>query len=767
MQKYVLFLFLSACTAVQVYSQDTADSLLTELSRLSGQNRVPVLLALVETHRINDTERAVSFGREALSILDNYPDDSLRNKSLYLLGSTYIISGQFDSTQYFARESISLSESLGDSSQFARGNLLLGESQFRQGDYQNALEKVFLSLGYFESMGDSVGVAMATLMVGNLHNNLGNYDLAIAYYDRGAAIRRARGENGILIQYTANIGVAYRRKGEYEKALGYYFEALEFFQESGNDPRIAATLTNLGVLHYFLGQLDESLEFHRRALDINEKLNRTASIATSLSNIGVILNEQGSYEEALNNFQLAKEIEQDIGDQEGVGDILNNMGLVYFNQGSFEQALTFYKQSLQIKRDIGNPEAITNTLHNLVDVNRELQNAPQALLDAQESLAISNEIGNLSLVRDSYLKLTDVHEELGNFEAALDAYKAYKSAQDSLFNTDSQSVIAELQTQYKTRENEQTIQILEQEKAIQRLWLAGLVGGIILTGLIAILGYNGYRIKKRALARLDHAHGKLVATQAQLIQQEKMASLGRISTGIAHEISNPLNFVNNFSRINSELLEEIDDDTLDNETLQNLKLNQNKIVEHGQRVEQIVRSMMAHAQNASGEREQVLINSLIEEYIKIAHSGLLSEYPNFEIEINRDYDDEAGRLFVSSRDIGKVIINLFQNAHEELRNYAIEKDDSFIPRISVSTCRKDDVVEIRLKDNGPGIPEHLKEKIFEPFFTTKQAGNGTGLGLSLSYDIITQGHNGQIKVEDSSKNGASFLVTLPVANLSI
>ena len=761
MRKYVLLLFLSTSIVLQVFSQDTSDSLLTELGRLSGQNRVPVLHALVEAHRITDTERAVSYGREALSILDTYPNDSLRIKSLYLLGSTYIVSGLFDSTQYFARESISLSENLGDSIQYARGNLLLGESQFRQGDYQSALEKVFLSLEYFESLGDSVGVAMATLMVGNLHNNLGNYDLAIANYDRGAAIRRARGEKGILIQYTANTGVAYRRKGEYEKALGYYFEALEFFQESGNDPRIASTLTNLGVLHYFLGQLDASLEFHTRALDINEQLNRKASVANSFSNIGVILNEQGQYDDALEYFRRAREIEEEIGDDEGIGDLLNNIGLVYYNQGSYEQALDFYTQSLTIKREIGNPEAITNTLHNLVDVNLKLQNVSQALLEVEESLAISNEIKNLSLVRDSYIKLAEVNEESGNFEEALSAYKLYKSTEDSLFNTDSQSVIAELQTRYRTKENEQTIQILRQEQAIQRLWMAGLIGGILLFGAIALLGYNGYRIKKRALAKLDQAHGKLITTQAQLIQQEKMASLGRITAGIAHEISNPLNFVNNFALINKELLNDIEDQNIDNETLKDLKLNQNKIIQHGERVEQIVRSMMAHADGSSGERVSVDVNDLVEEYVKIAHSGLYTHNPEFEFEIKRNYDKGAGKLNVLPRELGKAIINIFQNAHEAIMLSAFEKGDSFVPQISISTKKKDAAVEIRIQDNGSGIPDQLREKIFEPFFTTKSAGKGTGLGLSLSYDIITQGHNGRLEVESENGEGATFLIVLP------
>ena len=267
------------------------------------------------------------------------------------------------------------------------------------------------------------------------------------------------------------------------------------------------------------------------------------------------------------------------------------------------------------------------------------------------------------------------------------------------------------------------------------------------------------------------AYRELERTQAQLIQAEKMASLGHLTAGIAHEIMNPLNFINNFAEINVELTREVaeslaESPPADPENLQGLisylQINSLKIGEQGKRADAIVRSMMLHARSSSGERRLVNLNGLVDEYVNLVHSGLLSGVPNASIEIERDYDETVGEIEVVPQDLSRVLVNLLTNAFDAVLEKK-ETNGQFAPVVSIGTRRLPDGVEIRIRDNGSGIPSALLTKIFEPFFTTKPAGKGTGLGLSISYDIIVNGQGGKLLVENDEGHGAAFVIRLPSA----
>ncbi|MEE8240825.1 MAG: two-component regulator propeller domain-containing protein, partial [Nitrospirales bacterium] len=275
---------------------------------------------------------------------------------------------------------------------------------------------------------------------------------------------------------------------------------------------------------------------------------------------------------------------------------------------------------------------------------------------------------------------------------------------------------------------------------------------------------------EQAHAELQQAHQHLKATQGQLIQSEKMASLGALTAGIAHEIKNPLNFVNNFAEVNEELLDEVEEELAENpdlrvadiaETLSMMKLNASKIHEQGQRADGIVQSMMQHASGGAGEREQTDVNALVEEYVNLAYHGKRAQTPAFNVEIVRDYDERVGRVLLVPQEVGRVLVNLLSNAFDAVHEKAVSSNGVYEPVVTISTRRKGDTVEICVCDNGPGVPETVREKIFEPFFTTKPTGSGTGLGLSLSYDIVTQGHGGTLTVDSTEGEGAIFVIMLP------
>jgi signal transduction histidine kinase len=285
---------------------------------------------------------------------------------------------------------------------------------------------------------------------------------------------------------------------------------------------------------------------------------------------------------------------------------------------------------------------------------------------------------------------------------------------------------------------------------------------------VAYARYDDYRQLEAKTAEVVRALADLRATQEQLVQSEKLASLGAVTAGIAHEIKNPLNFVNNFAILIAEIVEELDADLAAGAsvealrtTLDDLKANAETIAKHGQRADGIVRGMLQHARGGKGLPEPVDLNALVEEHVTLAYHGKRAQTPGLSVLIERDYDADAGRVVVVPQDIGRVLINLVNNALDAVVSQAATADRDYTPSVRVRTVRVDGGVEVRVEDNGPGIAPDALARVFEPFFTTKPPGAGTGLGLSISHDIVAQGHGGSLRVESEPGEGAAFVVTLP------
>jgi signal transduction histidine kinase len=290
------------------------------------------------------------------------------------------------------------------------------------------------------------------------------------------------------------------------------------------------------------------------------------------------------------------------------------------------------------------------------------------------------------------------------------------------------------------------------------------------------------QVKERT-TELSESIENLKATQAQLIQAEKMASLGELTSGIAHEIQNPLNFVNNFSEINVELLEDLEahwasyikekNGSLESEILKNLKKNTEKINHHGKRVDSIVKGMLQHSRQSNGVKELIDINALCDECLRLAYHGFRAKEKAFNAQFATEFDPELPKLKGTPQDIGRVILNIVNNAFyavTEMKKNSLKTStsnepsaDNYQPRIKVVTRREGQDIVILISDNGPGIPSKIMDKIFQPFFTTKPTGEGTGLGLSLSYDIITKAHHGLLKVKSEEGEGTEFQIIIPTA----
>jgi signal transduction histidine kinase len=313
-------------------------------------------------------------------------------------------------------------------------------------------------------------------------------------------------------------------------------------------------------------------------------------------------------------------------------------------------------------------------------------------------------------------------------------------------------------------------------------WAYTLYSLLILTGVYAVYRFQRQRLilKEREKARakelaqakeIEKAYHELRSTQAQLIQSEKMASLGELTAGIAHEIQNPLNFVNNFSEINAELIEELKnekaknkserDEQLEDEILNDIAENERKISHHGKRADAIVKGMLQHSRSSSGIKEPTDINALADEYLRLAYHGLRAKDKDFNATMQTDFDENIGSINIIPQDIGRVILNLITNAFYAVTEKKKQLGEAYEPIVSVSTKKIANKIEIKVKDNGNGIPQKVLDKIFQPFFTTKPTGQGTGLGLSLSYDIV-KAHGGEIRVDTKEGESSVFIIYLPL-----
>jgi len=337
---------------------------------------------------------------------------------------------------------------------------------------------------------------------------------------------------------------------------------------------------------------------------------------------------------------------------------------------------------------------------------------------------------------------------------------------DSLFG---QKKIQELQRILLNDQQRQQELQGEKDRIRERFRVTALLSLLGVSLVIGIILYRNYRQKHKANRVLESTLANLRSTQAQLIQSEKMASLGELTAGIAHEIQNPLNFVNNFSEVNNELVDELKNerskvkgernDEAEDSILNDIKHNTEKIIHHGKRAGAIVKGMLQHSRTSSGQKELSDINALADEYLRLAYHGLRAKDKSFNSEIKTDFDKTIGKINIVSQDIGRVILNLINNAFYAVSEKKKHAPNGYEPTVTLTTKKDNGKIEVKVKDNGNGIPDSIKEKIFQPFFTTKPAGQGTGLGLSLAYDIV-KAHGGDIKVDTREGEGSEFIIEL-------
>jgi len=433
-------------------------------------------------------------------------------------------------------------------------------------------------------------------------------------------------------------------------------------------------------------------------------------------------------------------------------------------------SLAYYYKSLKTSTENNNRTSLGRLCYRLIRYHLNAGNKDSALYYSLKNLALIQTLGQVS---GKELNLGTGYENVylsyklnNQFDSAFKYQGLALILKDSLSRIRIKN-LAEFQN--LTYGEQLRLQNLEKEKVVYQNKVRSyfLLAGIGILLLLSIIFYRNNRQKHKATLIIEQAYDNLKATQQQLIQSEKMASLGELTAGIAHEIQNPLNFVNNFSEINAELIDEMQSELKEGKTSEaiaiskDIKENQEKINHHGKRADAIVKGMLQHSRSSSGVKEPTDINALTDEYLRLAYHGLRAKDKTFNATMKTDFDSAIGMVNVIPQDIGRVILNLFTNAFYAVTEKARQSSMDFKPTVQVTTKKTNGILEIIVKDNGSGIPQKALDKIFQPFFTTKPTGQGTGLGLSLSYDII-KAHGGELRVETKEGEYAAFVISLPV-----
>ncbi len=618
---------------------------------------------------------------------------------------------------------------------------------------------------------------------GNAYESKRMYDTALLILNEALLLSAKTDDPASRLQILNNIGIVYTGKGNYMMAYEKYYEAIKLAESINDKEMVGAMLNNLANIYYYQKKYDDAELYYRKVLNLALEISDTLSIAIAYNNLGEINLVRKLYPDALRYLGQSLEFGKWVNNAELRQAAKVAMAQVYGEMDSIKRSDEIYNEV------IAEAEQTNDALYTCYGYLGKAKmifrhgNLDSSLALARKGITFAEKIGQRNLVRDGFELLADIYAARGEGMRAYESYRRFKQTSDSLSNLELErsSALQEASYEYTKKELE------FQRKNLQQRWLifSGFAGVFTLGIILFISARSRRRLNKvintlherneeieKQRAAIEDTLKKLQSTQAQLVHAEKMASLGELTAGIAHEIQNPLNFVNNFSEVTgellSELLEELDKGNREEIDLiaADMKQNLEKILLHGKRADGIVKSMLNHSRNSAGRKEPTDLNALCNEYLNLTYHGLRAKDKNFNAKLKTNFDPALPKLLVSPQDMGRVILNLINNAfyavNERWKIESKQTDSEFQPLVTVGTQYLNDHIEIKVGDNGAGIPPHIIEKIFQPFFTTKPAGSGTGLGLSLSYDIV-QAHGGEIKVNTREGEGTEFLISLPVA----
>ncbi|HEY0059627.1 MAG TPA: tetratricopeptide repeat protein [Flavisolibacter sp.] len=629
-----------------------------------------------------------------------------------------------------------LDEQLGTASDpITRVDLLNRQAyELRHSDTSASLEKSREAVTLSESAGYEKGLAQALLNVGFSEMVQANYEAAFAIFFRASSIFESLGDPEGRGHALYNIGVTYSRTGDYSEAVTILEQSLSIRRSLHDKEGEAACLMQLAYIYERFGNDTEALDYYNDCIELRKEIGDIAGIGAALVGTGIIRQKRKEFGAAEADLKKSLAIREEIGEVHGWLVSMNYLAELYIIQQKLGEAESYLDTAIRKANEQVPPFAanLCRLYTSLSKVHVATGRFPEAIDMLQQALEAALKANLKYLLYDIYLSLSQVYKQKGDLAQALESYESFHLVREEVINLSANARLKNL-----ALSNQMEVERKESEI---------------------------FRLRN---TELKEAYEQLQRTQEQLVQTEKLAYLGHLIAGIAHEIQNPLNFVNNFADVSLELLEELIEEqraqgSSESTVLADIRLNLQKIAFHGKRADSIVKSMLQHSRSSNDQKEPTDINTLIDEYLRLSYESAKAKDKSFRVQMETVFDRRIEKINIIPQDIGRVLLNLFNNAF-----YAVlEKKknlNSFEPAVRVQTALVGDGVEITVWDNGTGIPKNQTNKIYQPFYTTKPTGEGTGLGLSLSYDIITKGHGGELRVQTEEGTFTAFTVRLPLS----
>jgi two-component system NtrC family sensor kinase len=596
------------------------------------------------------------------------------------------------------------------------------------------------------------------------YTQIGNYyqwsfpDSSLYYLESALQMAKKLSDSKQQFFVLLNMEEPLSTRGNYSKALQVSLQALTFAETLKNSMYIAWAWEIIGHAYYYSGDYQNALTYYNK-LQLNAAyIKRNHYFLSGF--IGETYYHLNNLDSA---FSYIVQCYRDGLKQKGSWVVpYFYLGKIYERKGDHKKAIYYSKIGIDISA-INLDKA--DGYNYLAIIYKNYGRADSSIFYAKRALSISINSSLASQLIDASSILTALYKSRHLPDSALKYQNIMLTAKDSVF---SREKIKEMQNFSFNERMRQQVIVEKQERHNNRIkmYSAIFISAILL--LLAIILWRNNRLKQKANDNIQNMLNELRRTQTQLIQSEKMASLGELTAGIAHEIQNPLNFVNNFAEVNIELLDEMETELKSGDKEEALaiasdvKQNLEKIRHHGQRADGIVKGMLQHSRASSNTKEPTDVNKLADEYLRLAYHGLRAKDKNFNAELETNFDPKLPPVNLVPQDIGRVLLNLFTNAFYATEQRKKLATGNYSPVVKVSTAKIGDNLEIKVRDNGNGIPEDIRDKIMQPFFTTKPTGEGTGLGLSMSYDIVVKGHGGSIQIESNENEYTEFIILIPI-----
>ena len=672
--------------------------------------------------------------------------------------------------------------------------LLLLLPAFGQAQARKQMDSAYLMLKH--TANDTVRMN-AYLNLAGLYDDI-SADSGLFYCNKGIVIAEKLDLQLNKAEIMALMSIHLIKTGNYPEALRVISQGIKIAEDASNEKKtgrlqngqtpesyrrrvVGLLYAFLEYLYLYVGNYEKQIAIAHQAIPLLELAGDTVNLAGVYPDIGDGYLKLNNFDSAL--FYQKKSLYYysllPSNARKFEGSTYTSIGTIYEKMGNTDLATENYQKAIQVSELRDNPRQTGNACLQLANLYQSLNKADSSFIYAKKALEAFTLGGYKKELAIAYRVISDYYYD----QKIIDSSFAYlRSA--TLLNDSLDKIEKTRLQEFQVAAFNQQLQLQQQEQdGIEKegkLKTIAIIALIAVFSAIGLLLYRNNRQKQKANkilqeknSEIERTLSELKATQKQLIQSEKMASLGELTAGIAHEIQNPLNFVNNFSEVNKELISELVEEVGKGNTEEvialanDIKENEEKINHHGKRADAIVKGMLQHSRSSSGVKEPTDINALADEYLRLAYHGLRAKDKSFNATMKTDFDNSIGNINIIPQDIGRVILNLITNAFyavDEKKKAPTLKGENYEPTVTVSTKLFSfpsgaEGLHLSVIDNGNGIPQKVLDKIFQPFFTTKPTGQGTGLGLSLAYDIV-KAHGGELKVETKEGEGCEFVITL-------